>query len=517
VNVGSLLARHARYRPEHVAVVCGAQRLTFREHYAGVNRLANALRALGLNKGDKVAIILPNCVELLESYRACAQLGLVSVPLSPLLRGAGLVTLLRDSDASVVIASKTMVAALDEARAHLPGIRSGNYVLVGAAPTNGYCDFAELTAASSAEPPSAVDIGDDDVYNIIYSSGTTGQPKGIVLTHYVRGLYCTMFANQFRITPESVVMHAGSLIFNGSFVTLMPAWYLGCTFVLQEKFDGAEFIATVQREGVTHVMMVPSQIVAVINASNFSAENLASLRMLCSVGAPWHREHKERLLPMLPNSLYELYGLTEGFITVLDSTDFARKIDSVGVPIPYSEMRIVGNDGHELPAGEVGEIVGRSPLMMPGYYKRDDLTTQALRDGWLYTGDVGLADDEGFLHLVDRKKDMIISGGVNVFPKDIEEVAVQHPSVREVAVFGVPSEKWGESPFAAIVLKERCMESCDELRAWINARVAARYQQLQEVVIVEDLPRSTAGKTLKRVLREQFAGRSPEDRGVHAN
>ena len=508
MNVGSLLARHARFRPEHLAVVCGARRLTFAQHYAAVNRLSNALLGLGLEKGDKVAIILPNCVELLEAYRACAQLGLVSVPLSPLLRGPGLVTLLRDSETSAVIAGATMIDALDEARTQLSSIDAANYILVGAPDARGYRDYAAFTAAASDQAPPRADIRDDDIYNIIYSSGTTGDPKGIIHTHYVRALYCTMFASQFRFTPESVALHAGSLVFNGAFVTMLAAWYLGCTFVLQEKFDAAGFIDAVERERVTHVMMVPSQIVAVMHASNFSGSKLQSLRMLCSVGAPWHREHKEKLLPLLPDSLYELYGLTEGFITVLDSKDFARKIDSVGTPIPFGEMRIVGDDGRDLGAGEVGEIVGRSPLMMPGYYKRPDLTAQAIKDGWLFTGDVGMADADGFLHLVDRKKDMIISGGVNVFPKDIEEVAVQHDAVREVAVFGVPNDKWGESPLAAVVLKSGQLVTGDELRAWINARVSARYQQVCDVVLVEDLPRSTAGKTLKRVLREQYANRA---------
>jgi len=505
VNVGSLLARHARYRGDDIAVVCGARRFTFAEHYERVNRLANVLQSLGVKQGDAVAIILPNCIELLEAYRACAQLGVVSVPLSPLLRGAGLVSLLRDSDSTAVIACRSMVEALNEARLELSHIAAANYILTDAPGTPEYRDYAALTAAASADPSPVPDIRDDDVYNVIYSSGTTGQPKGIVHTHYVRALYCTMFASQFRFTPESVVMHAGSLVFNGAFVTLMPAWYLGCKFILQERFDASAFIELVERERVTHVMMVPSQIVAVLNAPNFSGDKLKSLEMLCSVGAPWHREHKEALLPVLPNSLYELYGLTEGFITVLDSADFARKIDSVGTPIPFSGMRIVDGDGRDLPPGEPGEIVGYSPLMMPGYYKRPDLTAQAIVDGWLYTGDVGMMDEDGYLHLVDRKKDMIISGGVNVFPKDIEEIAVQHPAIREVAVFGVASEKWGESPFAAVILKEAGSATSDELRAWINARVAARYQQLQGVAIVDDFPRSTAGKTLKRVLRDQYA------------
>jgi long-chain acyl-CoA synthetase len=314
-----------------------------------------------------------------------------------------------------------------------------------------------------------------------------------------------MFAGSYRFTPESVVMHAGSLVFNGAFVTLMPAWFLGCTYILQKRFDPVAVIETVRKEKVTHVMMVPSQIVAVMNAPNFSAEALSSLQMLCSVGAPFHREHKERLLKTLNGSLYELYGLTEGFVTILDSTDFASKIDSVGVPPPFVEMRILGEYGEDIATGEIGEIAGRGPLLMPGYYKRPDLTAQAIVDGWLHTGDMGYVDEEGFLYLVDRKKDLIISGGVNVFPKDIEEIVVQHPAVREVAVFGIQHEKWGEAPIAAVILKESGAVEAEALREWVNARVAARYQQVCRVLILEDFPRSAAGKTLKRVLRDEFA------------
>ena len=191
-------------------------------------------------------------------------------------------------------------------------------------------------------------------------------------------------------------------------------------------------------------------------------------------------------------------------MTILDKRDLARKLDSVGVPPPLMELRILDEHGRDLPPGQVGEIVGRGPLMMPGYYKRPDLTAQAIVDGWLHSGDLGYVDEEGFLYLVDRQKDLIISGGVNVYPRDIEEVAVQHPAVREVAVFGIPDEKWGEVPVAAVILQRPGSLAAEELRAWINGRVAARYQQVREVILLDDFPRSSAGKTLKRTLREPY-------------
>ncbi len=258
------------------------------------------------------------------------------------------------------------------------------------------------------------------------------------------------------------------------------------------------------RERVTHVMMVPSQIVAVMNAPNFSPAKLASLQMLGSVGAPLHREHKERLIRALPDVFYELYGLTEGVITILDKHDVKRKAQSVGNSTPFFEMRIMSEGGRDLPAGEVGEIVGRSPLLMPGYYGRQDLTEQAIVDGWMHTGDMGYLDDDGFLYLVDRKKDLIVSGGVNVYPKDIEEVIVTHPDVLETAVFGVPDEKWGEAPLGAVVLKSGAQVTAAELRAWVNERVGARYQQVRDIAIMQEFPRNAAGKTLKRVMRDEY-------------
>jgi acyl-CoA synthetase (AMP-forming)/AMP-acid ligase II len=394
---------------------------------------------------------------------------------------------------------------LDDVRRKATGDSAPVWVLIDAAAddeANGYRAFGPLTAAASDADP-GVEVLAGDLWTLMYTSGTTGLPKGIQHTHFIRAMYSAM-ASVWRMAPESVVLHSGAIVFNGAMTTMLPAFMLGATYVLHRAFDAEAFITTVERERVTHTMLVPSQIIAVLNAKGFDPARLTSLEMVLSLGAPLHEEYKDRLNRLLPRRFYELYGLTEGFITVLDRDDAERKAGSVGVPPPFYAMRIVDEDGRDLPVGKIGEIVGRGPITMPGYYNRPEQTAQALRDGWLFTGDLGYVDEDGFLHLVDRKKDMIDSGGVKVYPKDIEEVAAHHPAVLEVAVFGIPHDKWGETPVAAVVLRQRDSISADELRDWINSRVAAKYQRLDRVIVLDDFPRNAAGKTLKRDLRAPF-------------
>jgi acyl-CoA synthetase (AMP-forming)/AMP-acid ligase II len=504
LHLAGLVAHHARYRPTVPAVMFEDQRLDWRQFHTRCQDLAQAMRAAGAGPGERVATVLGNCLELLELYWACAAAGTVAVPLSPLLQAAGLETLLRDAAPRLIFVSSGTAAQTLVACAAIAS--SAQVIVIDAAASAGLTSWADFVAAPGLPAPFALPAPDAP-YNIMYTSGTTGTPKGILLTHRIRAHYATLMGNAFRVTPDSVILHTGAIVFNGAFVMMMPAFALGAHYILHRQFDARRFVETVEREQVTHTMLVPAQIAAILDLPDLDAGRLASLQVLLSLGAPLPLPRKESLEALLPGRFHELYGLTEGFVTILDRRDAVRKQGSVGIPPPFFELRIVRDDGSEAGVDEIGEIAGRGPYLMPGYYGRPDLTAAAVRDGWLHSGDLGRVDADGYLYLVDRKKDMIDSGGVKVYPRDIEEVIARHPDVAEAVVIGIPDDKWGETPLAFVQLKAGASGpgvGANALRDWINAHVGARYQSVSGVEIVVDFPRNAAGKTLKRALRDPY-------------
>lgn len=505
LTIQHLLSRNARFRPNHLAIICNDIRLTYKEFDAAVNQLANAMLAAGITKGSKVSTLLNNCYELYEIYWACAKIGAVCVPNSPMLRGNGLVNLLNDADTELVITSKSLTPYIEEVKAALNPMQ---FWVTDSTDTAGFDYYYTKKEKEATTEPIVELVSEADPYNIMYSSGTTGLPKGIVISHQVRALYGALFANYFRMMPESVVMHSGSIVFNGSFLTLLPVMFVGGTYILLDHFDAHAVTETIKNEKVTHTILVPSQIVSCLNTPEFTQENLQSLEYILSVGAPLLLEHKEELDRRTPGIFYELYGLTEGFMTILDKTDFRKKAGSVGCVPQFMDIKIIDDEGNELPNGSIGEIVGSSPLLMTEYYKNPEKTTEAIQNGWLHTGDVGYLDDEGYLFLTGRKKDLIISGGVNVYPIDIEEIIAHHPAVKDVAVFGVPHNDWGETPVAAVILKESVTVTTSELKTFANDRLEARYQKVTDVIIVPDFPKNVAGKILKRELRDNYSTNS---------
>ena len=349
-------------------------------------------------------------------------------------------------------------------------------------------------------------MGPDDAFNIIYSSGTTGAPKGIVQPHSYRwgqlkrGLYA----------GDAVTMVSTPLYSNTTLVSFLPTLAAGGTVVLMGKFDAAEFLSLSERHRATHAMLVPVQYRRLMDHPEFDRFDLSSYLVKTCTSAPFAAGLKAEILGRWPGGLVEYYGMTEGGGSCgLEAHAHPDKLHTVGKPLPGHDMRVIDEEGVELPPGSVGEVVGRSPGMMKGYHNQPGKTRDAewfspAGERFIRTGDVGRFDDEGFLTLMDRKKDMIISGGFNVYPSDLEAELAQHPDVRDCAVFGVPSEAWGETPVAAVVLRDGASASPDEIKAWTNGRLG-KTQRLSELRVVDSLPRSAIGKILKRELRDAYA------------
>ncbi len=506
VSITDAIASHAKWRGDRTALVCGDRRLTWREFNQAIDRVANGLIKGGLNKGDKVSVLMLNTIEMLEIMMGTIKAGGVIVPLSVMLTPESLARMINDSDSRFIFAGSAFAPLVDFIRSELSNISSESLFVVGDE-TGGWTGY-QRWRDDSADTPPQVRLTPDDDFNLIYSSGTTGTPKGIAHTHYARQQSAYILAIEFRFDLNSIAVVTTPLFANGTWIMMLPSLTIGSTLVVMPQFDPKKFLETVERERCTHTFMVPTQYIAVLGVPEFDNYDLGSMRTLLSAGAPLRVETKEEMLLKFGGNIFELYGLTEGIATTLKPEEMEGKIASVGTPVFGGDIRIIDDAGRELPSGEAGEIVGYSSALMRGYYKKPEETAAAIwKDEagrtYLRTGDVGKFDEDGFLYILDRKKDMILSGGVNVFPKDIEEIMARHPDVADVAVIGVPHEKWGETPLAIVIKKADSPLIAEELLRWANERLA-KHQRITGVEFLDDLPRNALGKVLKKELRELY-------------
>jgi long-chain acyl-CoA synthetase len=508
-DLAAIVARHGREAPGRAALVHGERTLTWAELDRRVDRVASALSASGSRPGDKVALLGENSIEYAEVFFGALRAGSCVVPLPTMASADSLARMLADSGARALFVS----GAYREPGAAIAGEGLAATPLRVSleregAPSAGFgVSYAEFLGRGSGAPP-ATPIGPDDAFDVIYSSGTTGVPKGIVHTHAARkASYGGSRAGYF--TADSVNLLATPFYSNTTSVTWFITTARGGTNVILGKFSPEALLDAVERHRVTHAMLVPVQYERILRCERFAAADRSSLRYLFSTSAPLAADTKRRLLDETQAELVEIYGLTEGGpVTILEGRQHPGKLASVGQPAPGIEVRIVDEAGHDVPPGDAGEVVGRSANMMSGYLNRPDDTQAMLwRDasGALYfrSGDFGRFDDDGFLYLLDRKKDVIISGGFNIYATDLEAVLARHPAVAEVAVIGVPSERWGETPIALVVLATGAVATAAELRDYGNERVG-KAQRLSSVELRSELPRNAIGKVVKRELREPY-------------
>ncbi len=506
VAITDAIASHAKWRPDRTALVCGDQRLTWREFNQAIDRVANGLLNGGLRKGDKVSVLMLNSIEMLEMMMGTVKAGGVIVPLSVMLTAESLASMINDSDSRFIFAGASFTQVIDSIRSKLPSISSESFFVVGN-DTGGWMSYQKWRDESSDAPPQVRLIPDDD-FNLIYSSGTTGTPKGIAHTHYARQQMAYILAIEFRFDLKSIAVVTTPLFANGTWIMMLPSLTVGSTLVVMPQFDPKTFLEIVERELCTHTFMVPTQYIVTMDVPEFNRFDLSSLKTLLSAGAPLRADTKEQIMRKFGGGIFELYGLTEGIATRLRPEDMESNLSSVGTTIFGGDVRIIDDAGIELLGGEPGEIVGYSSAMMRGYYKKPEETAAAVwRDEagrtYLRTGDVGRLDEDGFLYILDRKKDMIISGGINVFPKDIEEIVASHPEVADIAVIGVPHDKWEETPLALVIKKPGSPLTAEDLTHWANERLA-KHQRITGVEFRDELPRNALGKVLKKELREVY-------------
>ena len=494
--LADLVRAHARSRPAAAALRDESQSLSYAELDALMDRVAAALQQGGVRPGEAIAICALNSVRYAALFLGALRAGVVVAPLAPSATPEALAAMLRDAQARLLFIDQAAQALAPQG---LPCVS-----LDGLAPGPAFDDWL----APAGAPPEPVALTPEAAFNIIYSSGTTGTPKGIVQSHGMRWAHIRRGA-QYGYGPQGTTLLATPLYSNTTLVVFVPTIGYGGCVVLMQKFDAARYLALAQQHRVTHTMLVPVQYQRIMALPNFGEFDLSSFHIKFCTSAPFRAELKADVLARWPGGLTEFYGMTEGGGTcILDAHLHPTKLHTVGRPAAGSDIRLIDEDGREVAPFDAGEVVGHSAGMMTGYHGQPEKTREAewfdaTGKRFIRTGDVGRFDAEGFLTLIDRRKDMIISGGFNIYPSDIEAQVRAHPAVDDVAVVGVPSEQWGETPVAFVVPNAGQAVGAPTLMNWYNQR-AGKTQRLADLRFVDALPRSAIGKVLKRELREHY-------------
>ena len=520
-SIGDLLQQTVERFPERPALVYGGGRRTYSELLERVDRLAGALLALGLKPGDRLGLYLYNSDHAYEALLAGSRAGLLFVPLNFMLHGEELATIVNHSGTRAIIVESELFGSLAPLLQETlvveflinidqPG-DAANRVDPGDSGTPTTFSYEELIANGPTTSPASV-VSPDDLFALMYTSGTTGLPKGVMLTHRNVVTHALHMVRDYRIGTSSRVLIVLPYFVGASLNGLgLPCLYRGGTVVVMRRFSTSGFLHAVESAAITHVQVVPTLLVRLLEADDIDQFDLSSLEVFGYGSAPMPVDRLRQAVDRFGPIFTQMYGLTE---TCAMATNLRReehelagpksaRLASCGRPVDGVEIRLVDEAGRTVVTGDVGEVEIKGPTVMRGYWEMPDLTADAVRDGWFRSGDLAYADDDGFIYLTDRKKDMIITGGFNVYPKEVEEVLYTHPAVFECAVIGVPDPEWGEAVTAVVALRTGAIASEGELLAFCRDRLT-RFKRPKSIEFTAEIPRNPSGKVLKRVLRQEF-------------
>lgn len=508
MTLENLLQMNANKHPHREAVAFGDIRFSFQELYERSAKRAQALLDLGIGKGDHVATLGHNSMQLVETFFGLWQIGAVVVPLNIRLSPGELEYILNQSDTNALIFLQDYQPIVQQVASTVDKIK--RYLYVGESCPSAYIDFEKITELQK-DSPSSSSVCEEDVATIVYTAGTTGKPKGVILTHrnWAWGTANILMATWSYSKRSPKVLSANPFFHVGGFINLFWSIFNGGSIFILKKFDPKGMLSRIEKERPERLQGPSTIYKMLLQTPNIRDYDLSSVRIIGSGAESMPHETRKQIQEIFPNAgIWEFYGMTEacGVITIRSDEDTHRKPFSVGLAHVFEELRVVDENDRDVPCGEIGEIIVRGPHVMAGYYKDPEKTAEAIHDGWFHTQDLGRFDEDGFLYVIERKHNMIISGGENIYPKEVEDVLFRHPKIADTAVFGIPDAIWGHRVCAVVVPKTGEHLTAEEVVEFCEQQVAG-YKKPRSVFFVESLPRSSIGKVLRDKLKDQFAGK----------